>query len=1014
MFFLNLARGNILLIKWKQMNIRHRIPGLITLLLLIISSQIFAQRGRQTIPLSNHPWKAWMDTEAKWKEDKLYLPSEFDLSIMPVNPPTCGWAEMYESEGNATSLPSSIEELFSNGINSWTYHGVSWFFTTVTVPENREGKKMILEVEKARLRMEIYVNEKLSGYDLVAETPYAVDITAKLVPGNENRIAIRLTNPGGQRGWEDFPGIRWGGYMLPASHDFTGLGHVNLVKRDSLFIENIFIKNLLPAGSRKISLQTEVYNPGKKAKKVNFSLEISSKENMEVIFTSRWVEELPAGMNTVNKILTVSKAKLWDTDSPYLYNCKVQVTDGTLQDERAEDFGFRTFEIKENNGDPNFYVNDKRVRLRSATDWGYYALTGFYATPGMALKSVQAARDIGHNAINFHRRIGEPLVMEYADKLGLYIYEEPGGFHAGGQGYLIPDNTFAAEIMMEKIRRMVRRDRNHPSLIWYTLCNEDNYFNPLRKKALFEINRLDNSRMIANSSGWGNIEYIRPYESFLRNDFIDDHTVESDSRFRESEFYSHRPINDTCLMYWGEVRCYTGPPNWFAIVENSPHTSSERPGYDMNIYRPLHEKINQFFYSYDFPGTGSGRITSPADLTIQAGRGLMYSDGRLGQIIMSHNGNDGYAINGWSGGPQLPDAWESAITDEGRNLKGPASDYNYWTRKNQLAIFRQNGKYFEPGDTARFGIHLINDGIIPGGNYTLKLILTDGSGEKVLNMAERNIHINGAEEYAQELLDSIPVVMQDEWKAGYITLHGYLTSGIDTFSRGTEQVLLKNRPSYQARFSGIKGLVFNWAEAKRAVEAARGRISEYSPDEGPVDYILAGPVFKWDGHVYKGNIRQTPPDTFLLPDKYMEDILRRVREEGTRLIIRMDDYWGLYLFEKGILSELPNEWGGWQTGHWNGNGWGYLDYFCGDQPIPSGPTIGTNSWEIPGSPYGFYPFKSEYSPKVFGTWFARPDKILVLNGTLKYGKGTIILNSAYPVNDTDVFNDLLFYNLLLM
>jgi len=117
----------------------------------------------------------------------------------------------------------------------------------------------------------------------------------------------------------------------------------------------------------------------------------------------------------------------------------------------------------------------------------------------MALQSVQNAKNIGHNSINFHRRIGEPKVMDYADELGLFIYEEPGALLTAAH-QLISNNTFTADYLEEKLKRMVIRDRNHPSLIWHNLSNEDNSWNSFKEKCMYIIQRLNNTVMITNSS----------------------------------------------------------------------------------------------------------------------------------------------------------------------------------------------------------------------------------------------------------------------------------------------------------------------------------------------------------------------------------------------------------------------------------------------------------------------------------------------------------------------------------
>jgi len=89
-----------------------------------------------------------------------------------------------------------------------------------------------------------------------------------------------------------------------------------------------------------------------------------------------------------------------------------------------------------------------------------------------------------------------------------------------------------------------------------------------------------------------------------------------------------------------------------------------------------------------------------------------------------------------------------------------------------------------------------------------------------------------------------------------------------------------------------------------------------------------------------------------------------------------------------------------------------VEYFIGDLAIPSGSVIGTNSWEVPDDPKGFYPFTSSFEQSIYGAYFARRDIILVLIGTINYGEGIIILDATYHVDDNNAFSDMLFYNMI--
>ena len=980
-----------------------------------------ARRGEAA--LSGTGWRVWLDEKAEWQKDKLYAPGEANLEQLPVNPPTGGWGVL-ENSGQPCQVPASVEEYFSGGVNTWNYHGVSWFWKTFDVPTAWRGKTVRLQVEKAHLRAEIYVNGKLAGYDLVAETPFAVDLSRFLKYGARNQLAVRLTNPGGQRGWEDFPGIKWGEYLLPASHDFSGLGNVSLVVTEPVYISDVFVKNLPPAGARNIQVFTSVHNPGSAGKKMRLAITIKAKADGRSLTRAEQEFTAAAGKTVLASALTVAGAGEWSVENPALYVCETAIAAADGSDATATEFGFRVFEVRSGtSGEHNFYLNGKRFFHKSAIDWGYYALTGFYATERMAHNSVDSAKAIGHNGINFHRRLGEPLVFKYADEMGLTTYEEPGGFHAGGQGYCINDNTLAATLMTEKVRRMVIRDRNHPSLIVYNLCNEDNGWNTLRERVLKMVADLDGTRLVINTSGAEvrpladkNRPYLtwhfRPYETVMRSDFVDRHNAgNGGERFNDRDFHTptHREQLLGVAYYPGEVMSTTGPVNWYRTVEDLKEFGKSRPGYDANIYTMNHAKTADGFAKWRMNQFGSRVIQSPADVSLQAGRGMMYIDGRHGQSILVNNFADGYAINGWSPGPQSEgnfSDWDSAMVDENRILKGPAIDYGYWTRPAQIAIFRKNGKWFEVGKTARFEFHLVNQGIIPQGEYELEIGVRDGLGKRTAFAKKSTVHVLAGDCFAQALGD-LEIQLDPAWHAGYITVEATLSAGGKSVANGCEQILLKNRPSFAPDLNGLTGATLEWPAAKQALADANSAAADFQANLPPLHFVAAGAV---------------PPDAAL------DNLLQRVEKDGTLLLVKFDKKWAAALLRKGVLAKPVTEWGGRQTPHWLGNGWGYLDHFIGKQAVPGGSVIGTNAWEIPADPTGFYPFESARPMSVYGLYMARPwlcrippknpadnmPSMLVLIGAVDYGKGKIVLDATYPIAADSPLSDMLFFNILSM
>ena len=983
-------------------SIKHQILAIFLLSFVFVSN---AQNHRQVLNLATEGWRVWLDSTAVWKTDSLYLPHQLDLSKLPINTPSCGWNQLFSSKGVVYKIPACFEEIFGQGDPSWRYHGVGWFSKEIDIPAQWKNKTIRINVGMYRQRIEIYVNEKLVGYDVIAYTPYSCDITQSIKAGQKNRIAFRITNPGGQRGWSDEHHITWASkYILIQGHDFGGIsGDVNLVATENVYLSDIFVKNNLPANANNIELQLSVVNKEQGQRNLKVIAEIIPYPTGKSIYSSSWSVNAKANSETLfRKNLTVPAAKSWGVENPNLYYCRVQISDDQLSDQQEVRFGFRVFEAKANEkGEQNYYLNGKRLRIRSAIDWNFYWQTGFYATPEMARKSVENAKSIGLNCLSMHRRIGDPLVLKYADELGLCIYEEPGG--TPGIDELLPPagvltmpkekTYFPVNVIIEKFNRMMRRDRNSPSVMIWNIANEQNAFGVTHKRIFENALKIDNSRMITNQSGGqfggesGLVPHLRPYQNRLSLDYIDDHTIEAETRFQESDLKSHQTNNDSCIIHWGEVRCYTGPDNFY-LLSNPTNTV----GYDYKSWSALGKKTALYFAQNDFKNHPF--IKSPADLSVQAGKGLMYTDGRLGQSIMLNNSVDGFAINGWSGADlSLGDdflAWYSAICDEGRNLKGPAADYNYWIRPLQIAITRQNGKYFEPNQKAVFKLSLINEDKLPAGEYTLQLKVRDGNGAVTDYQYQQAFTVKGGDVYTQSLIDSLSITLSEDWKAGYITLESKILQNGRELANGTDQILLKNPMTFSSDIAGKKIYICQWQSAYDVLTRAKATVGLYNTTTQQADVILAAG----------------------LPDSEVVDQMLKSVKDGSNLILKFNQEWADVLFKRNILKEAVSYWGGAQKPYWNGNGWGYLEKFMGNQSFRGVSCVSTNGWEVSSDPVGFEPFVSNYSQKSYGAFFWRPDRLLTIAGAITIGKGKIILAPSYPVDDKNAFNDLLFFNMI--
>ncbi len=229
--------------------------------------------------IPDEDWRLWVDHEADWKQDAIFLPEDVTRDTngvvrgkgqpLPVNAPTGGWGVLAsEPTGSIpVTLPSTVEQHFwgeygageDGKPRSYTpeeyryaaddpvpqngaYFGVSWWWREIEIPASMQGKRIFLHIRGAHLRAEVYLNQKLVGYSIMEELPFEADLTHAANPGWKNLLTIRITNPFGRFDWVDGLNAQWGAVKLYRSHGFGGLDRGTTISaHDSVPIKTVWV-----------------------------------------------------------------------------------------------------------------------------------------------------------------------------------------------------------------------------------------------------------------------------------------------------------------------------------------------------------------------------------------------------------------------------------------------------------------------------------------------------------------------------------------------------------------------------------------------------------------------------------------------------------------------------------------------------------------------------------------------------------------------------------------------------
>lgn len=385
-------------------------------------------------------------------DDVVNLPHDFLIGQDWVAP------DASERPDNSDAGSNVRSRLSSRGFKEM---GIGWYRYELTPKDEWKGKRIVLDFQGIMLVGDVYLNGKRIGGTDYGYLGFDIDLSKLLKWGQTNEIAVKADtqNPSNSR---------W----------FTGAGlyrDVNLIvtNKDLFFPRHpLFIRT---QGNREVKIKAEIINQQKVAKGqtaakmpvgvriLDADGKVVAEQKNDIHFNAKWRDreyELPS--------ISLENAKLWSPDSPYLYTAEVTLYDneGNIADQIKEPFGVRTIEIVPQKG---LLVNGKKVLLKGYANHHTLGALGAAAYPRAIEKRLKLMKEFGMNHIRTSHNPYSEDFLKLCDKYGILVvdelYDKWLTQYAGGR-------VDWESLWQKDVPEWVKRDRNHPSVVMWSLGNE--------------------------------------------------------------------------------------------------------------------------------------------------------------------------------------------------------------------------------------------------------------------------------------------------------------------------------------------------------------------------------------------------------------------------------------------------------------------------------------------------------------------------------------------------------------
>jgi beta-galactosidase len=436
----------------------------------------------------------------------------------------------------------------------YTVGGTAWYRKTFTLKPGDAYSQSIINFDGIYMDCEVWVNGKLLAKHPYGYSPFDVDISGVLNPaGKPNTIAVKVRNEGRTSRWYSGSGI---------------YRHVILVRKQALHLVqngvNVTTENL-STGSATIKLSAELENTSGSALPAQLSVRLVDPDGKTVRAVKTPVIQVSDTESQIEQIITVDMPKPWSVEKPNLYTAEIEVlTNGRTTDKSNTVFGIRTIHFDANTG---FTLNGIRVLLKGGCMHNDNGFLGSATIDRAEERRVELMRSYGYNAIRTSHNPPSKQFLDACDKYGVLVIDEafdmwerpknPNDYH-----------LYFNEWWKKDLQAFIRRDRNHPSVIFWSIGNEVNerVDSPglvIEKELVAEVKFLDNTRPVTEAicSFWDHAGYAwdRTVPAFamldvggynyMRSEYESDHKKFPERIMMGTESYPREAYD-----YWQQVK----------------------------------------------------------------------------------------------------------------------------------------------------------------------------------------------------------------------------------------------------------------------------------------------------------------------------------------------------------------------------------------------------------------------------------------------------------------------------